>query len=375
MAGIYIHIPYCKQKCIYCDFHFRVSQKDKKEMLKSMHKEIKSRRNYLVNEKIETIYFGGGTPSILKNYELKKLLELIYSTYDINDNIEITVECNPDDLTSKKLLSFKNMGVNRLSIGVQSFNDKELKFMNRSHNALEAVKGIKIAQKIGFNNITIDLIYGIPHQTINDWEKNIDQALSLNIQHFSAYSLTVEKKTVLSHMVKNKKIKLLSDEIVVNQFNLLQKKAAASKFIHYEISNFGKIGYFSQHNTGYWKSVHYLGIGPSAHSYNGISRRSNISSNKKYRENIDSNKSYFKEEVLSITEQYNEYIFTTLRTIWGSDISVIKEKYGDDIEFHFLYEIKKWKAKKYIVTIEKKYKLSRKGMIFADKIASDLFIV
>ena len=375
MAGIYIHIPYCKQKCIYCDFHFRVSQKDKKEMLKSMHKEIKSRRNYLVNEKIETIYFGGGTPSILKNYELKKLLELIYSTYDINDNIEITVECNPDDLTSKKLLSFKNMGVNRLSIGVQSFNDKELKFMNRSHNALEAVKGIKIAQKIGFNNITIDLIYGIPHQTINDWEKNIDQALSLNIQHFSAYSLTVEKKTVLSHMVNNKKIKLLSDEIVVNQFNLLQKKAAAAKFIHYEISNFGKIGYFSQHNTGYWKSVHYLGIGPSAHSYNGISRRSNISSNKKYRENIDSNKSYFKEEVLSITEQYNEYIFTTLRTIWGSDISVIKEKYGDDIEFHFLCEIKKWKAKKYIVTIEKKYKLSSKGMIFADKIASDLFIV
>ena len=375
MAGIYIHIPYCKQKCIYCDFHFRVSQKDKKEMLKSMHKEIKSRRNYLVNEKIETIYFGGGTPSILKNYELKKLLELIYSTYDINDNIEITVECNPDDLTSKKLLSFKKMGVNRLSIGVQSFNDKELKFMNRSHNALEAVKGIKIAQKIGFNNITIDLIYGIPHQTINDWEKNIDQALSLNIQHFSAYSLTVEKKTVLSHMVKNKKIKLLSDEIVVNQFNLLQKKAAASKFIHYEISNFGKIGYFSQHNSGYWKSIHYLGIGPSAHSYNGISRRSNISSNKKYIKNIDSNKSYFKEEVLSITEQYNEYIFTTLRTIWGSDISVIKEKYGDDIEFHFLYEIKKWKAKKYIVTIEKKYKLSSKGMIFADKIASDLFIV
>ena len=344
-------------------------------MLKSMHKEIKSRRNYLINEKIETIYFGGGTPSILKNYELKKLLELIYLTYNVNDNIEITVECNPDDLTSKKLLSFKNMGINRLSIGVQSFNDKELKFMNRSHNALEAVKGIKIAQKIGFKNITIDLIYGIPHQTINDWEKNIDQALSLNIQHFSAYSLTVEKKTALSHMVKNKKIKLLSDEIVVNQFNLLQKKSEVSKFIHYEISNFGKIGYFSQHNTGYWKSVHYLGIGPSAHSYNGISRRSNISSNRKYRENIDSDKSYFKEEVLSITEQYNEYIFTTLRTVWGSDISIIKEKYGDDIEFHFLYEIKKWKVKKYIITIEKNYKLTKQGMIFADKIASDLFIV
>ncbi len=375
MAGIYIHIPYCKQQCTYCNFHFRIAQKDKLEMLKSMHKEIKERKDFLNGKEVSSIYFGGGTPSILSISEIKHLIQTIYTLYSVNEDAEITVECNPDDLTDPKLSSYKKIGVNRLSIGVQSFADADLKFMNRSHNAKEAIKSIELAKKVGFENITIDLIYGLPNQTLKQWRKNLDIMFSLGIQHFSAYSLTIEEKTALYHLVKNEKVKVLSDKKTISQFNLLQVKAKEQGFIHYEISNFGKQGYFSKHNTAYWTGNHYLGIGPSAHSFNGTSRRWNISSNKKYIEGVLANSSYSETENLTNDQQYNEYIFTSLRTIWGIDKATILKRYGNEIALYFLKEIKKWEAKKYIVAVSNIYTLTSKGKIFADAIASDLFIV
>ena len=375
MASIYIHIPYCKQRCVYCDFHFSIIQKDKLEMLKCIKIEIANRKDYLNNELIDTLYFGGGTPSILEKSEIKGILKHLHNTFKISTNAEITIECNPDDLTLDKLKALKQIGINRLSIGVQSFKDKDLEFMKRSHNANEAIKSIKLAQNIGFNNITIDLIYGLPNQSIADWEQNIEQAFDLDIQHLSAYALTVENKTILSHMVKKNKVKILSDNNVIKQFNILQNKAEKKGFIHYEISNFGKKGFFAKHNSGYWKSIHYLGIGPSAHSYNGHIRRSNISSNKKYIRNIILGLDYFEDEFLSESEQYNEYIYTSLRTIWGIDINTIAKKYSYEVFSHFQNEISKWENKKFIISDKKKYTLTRSGKSFADMIASDLFIV
>ena len=375
MAGIYIHIPYCKQQCTYCNFHFRIAQKDKLEMLKSMHKEIKERKDFLNDKEVSSIYFGGGTPSILSISEIKDILQTIYTLYSVNEDAEITVECNPDDLTGPKLSSYKKIGVNRLSIGVQSFADADLKFMNRSHNAKEAIESIELAKKVGFENITIDLIYGLSNQTLKQWRKNLDIMFSLGIQHFSAYALTIEEKTPLYHLVKNEKVKVLSDKKTISQFNLLQVKAKEQGFIHYEISNFGKQGYFSKHNTAYWTGNHYLGIGPSAHSFNGTSRRWNVSSNKKYIEGVLANSSYSETENLTNEQQYNEYIFTSLRTIWGIDKATILKRYGDEIALYFLKEIKKWEAKKYIVAVSNIYTLTSKGKIFADAIASDLFIV
>ena len=344
-------------------------------MLQSMHKEIKERKDYLNGKEVSSIYFGGGTPSILSASEIENLLKNIYKSYPVNENAEITIECNPDDLTALKLSSYKKIGVNRLSIGIQSFDDADLKFMNRSHNSKEAIQSIKLSKEIGFENITLDLIYGLPNQTLKEWRKNLEIMFSLGIQHFSAYALTIEEKTVLYHLVKKKKVAALTDEKTIEQFKLLQKKAEEQGFEHYEISNFGIEGYFSKHNTAYWKGNHYLGIGPSAHSYNGNSRRWNISSNKKYISNISANTSYFEQEILSISQQYNEYIFTSLRTIWGIDKSTIKKRYGDEIELHFLNEITKWEAKKHVVSSKNIYTLTVIGKVLADTIASDLFIV
>ena len=340
-----------------------------------MHKEIEERMHYINGQEISSIYFGGGTPSILSISEIRAFLKNIYKIYSINEDAEITIECNPDDLTAVKLSSYKRMGVNRLSIGVQSFDDADLKFMNRSHNAKEALNCIRLAKKAGFENITIDLIYGLPNQTLTNWKNTLGIMFSLGIQHFSAYSLTIEEKTVLYHLVKNKKVTVLTDEKTIAQFNLLQVKAKEQGFIHYEISNFGKEGYFSKHNIAYWRKNHYLGIGPSAHSYNGNTRRWNISSNTKYISNINANTSYFEQEILSIEQDYNEYIFTSLRTIWGANKDIIKSRYGAEIELHFLNEITKWEVKKYVVINSNIYTLTAIGKTFADTVASDLFIV
>lgn len=375
LSGIYIHVPYCKQQCIYCDFHFKISQKDKSEMLKSMKEEIEFKTNYLSTKSIKTIYFGGGTPSILNIEEINSLINTIKNNYELREDAEITLECNPDDLTEKKILSLKEAGINRLSIGIQSFKDKDLEFMNRSHNSKEGIDCIKNAKNVGFNNITVDLIYGLPNQTSGEWEENLDILFSLDIQHISAYALTVENKTALKHLIKTGKIKALPDEKTIEQFNILQEKTKQRGFIHYEISNFGKKNFFSKHNTAYWQSKEYIGIGPSAHSFNGKSRSWNISSNKRYIDGIQHDKSFSEIEILTIEQQYNEYVFTSLRTIWGIDLDYLSERFLENITEHFLKEIVKWIEKGYIQKTNKKYTLTQKGKTYADGLSSDLFIV
>ena len=279
MAGIYIHIPYCKQKCIYCDFYFRTNQSDKSQMIKCIKEELKIRKDYL-QENISSIYFGGGTPSILNEKEIIDIINTLYKNYKVDGNVEITLECNPDDLNKHTLKKLNKTKINRLSIGVQSFNDEDLILLKRAHNRKKAISSIKTAQDLGFQNITIDLIYGIPNQDTKKWAKNLEQLTKLNLPHFSAYSLTVEPNTELHHLIKTKKITPTSDELIVEQFNYLINTAEDNNFIHYEISNFSKKGFFSNHNTSYWENKSYLGIGPSAHSFNKISRSFNIASNK-----------------------------------------------------------------------------------------------
>ena len=375
MASIYIHIPYCKQQCNYCNFHFRIAQNDKEEMLKSIKKEIKLRQLYLNGASIKSIYFGGGTPSILNKEEIKSLIHTLYNNFRIDPDAEITLECNPDDLDTKKLLELKEIGINRLSIGIQSFDDADLKFMNRSHNAKEALSCIQFAKELGFENITIDLIYGLPNQSNENWKKNLAQMLTLDIQHFSAYSLTVEPKTKLKHLIDKKLVTTLDDKITVEHFNTLVEIASENNFVHYEISNFGKEGFFSIHNSAYWKNRHYLGVGPSAHSFNGSSRQWNIASNKQYIEKVNKNGSYFEVEQLSSTQRFNEYIFTALRTIWGIDLDYINNQFDQEALNYFKKQIINWENKGKIKKEGNTYTLTKGGKLYADAIASDLFII
>tara|TARA_B110000459_G_scaffold149315_1_gene162684 strand:- start:379 stop:1506 length:1128 start_codon:yes stop_codon:yes gene_type:complete len=375
LASIYIHIPYCKQACTYCDFHFRISQNDKKEMLKSIKKEIKIRQSYLNDAKVSSIYFGGGTPSILDKEEIKSLIHTIYNYFKIEPDAEITLECNPDDIDKNKLLELREIGVNRLSIGIQSFNNEDLKFMNRSHNANEALNCIRSAKEVGFDNITIDLIYGLPNQSNENWKKNLEQMLNLDIQHFSAYSLTVEPKTKLKYLIDKKLITPLDDKITVEHFNTLVEIAHKNNYVHYEISNFGKESFFSNHNIAYWKNKYYLGVGPSAHSFNGSSRQWNVASNKQYIKKINEDDSYFEMEMLSNTQQYNEYIFTALRTIWGVQLNYINNQFGEEALKYFKKQVISWQNKGKIEKEDEIYTLTKEGKLYADAIASDLFIV
>ena len=344
-------------------------------MLKSIKKEIKLRHLYLNNAKINSIYFGGGTPSILNKEEIKSLIHTLYNNFRIDSDAEITLECNPDDLNKKKLLELKEIGINRLSIGIQSFDDADLKFMNRSHNAKEALSCIQLAKESGFDNITIDLIYGLPKQSNKNWKKNLAKMISLGIQHFSAYSLTVEPKTKLKHLIDKKLVTPLDDKITIEHFNTLVEIAKENNFVHYEISNFGKEGFFSKHNSSYWKGDHYLGVGPSAHSFNGSSRQWNVASNKQYIEKVNKDDSYFEVEQLSINEQYNEYIFTALRTIWGVELDYINNQFGPEALNYFKKQVINCKNKEKIKQTGNTYTLTKEGKLYADNIASDLFIV
>lgn len=376
MAGIYIHIPYCKQRCSYCDFHFKISQKDRPEVIKSIKIELLENINYFNNKEVKTIYFGGGTPSIINEKELEDLIILIYQNFKVKKNVEITVECNPEDITTNKIVSYRKMGINRLSIGVQSFNNSELEFMNRSHNAEKAYNSITIAQQNGFENISVDLMYGLPNQKTDDLQRNLSIINELKIKHFAAYGLTIEKKTKLFHLIKTKKIIPLQDHKVNEQFYLIEDFAKENKYIHYEISNFAKAGFLAKHNSAYWENKIYLGVGPSAHSFDGKQRKWNVSSNKKYIEGIN-NKSinYFTIEHLSQQQHYNEYLMTNFRTIWGVDTKIIEHRFGRSYKEKFLKAIKKWLNKNYIKNEKSIFKLSSKGKLFADQISSDMFLI
>lgn len=381
MSGIYLHIPFCKQACHYCDFHFSTSVKKKSAMVKALVHELVLRKNELQGNVVETIYFGGGTPSLLSIEELKLLLDTIYSNYKISANPEITLEANPDDLVSVGSESrtaifknYKNLGINRLSIGIQSFFEDDLKLMNRAHNAEEAEKCLTEATQF-FKNITIDLIYGMPNMDAEKWKKNIEKALAFNIPHISSYALTVEPKTALASMVKKGTVVPVKDAIASEHFTILNDMLSDAGYVCYEISNYGKPEYFSEHNTSYWQGKKYLGIGPSAHSFNGTSRSWNVKNNTQYIVTIMDGKLPMEIEELSKADQYNEYVMTGLRTIWGVSLSKIKLDFGEEYHQYILKEAQNYINNKTLKIEEGLLLTTQKGKFLCDGIASNLFMV
>ncbi|WP_297984824.1 radical SAM family heme chaperone HemW [uncultured Chryseobacterium sp.] len=373
---IYIHIPFCKQKCSYCNFHFSTSLNFKDEMLAAMKKEIFLRKDELQNTTLKSLYFGGGTPSILSVDELKSLIDEVLKYFDFEENIEITLEANPDDLSKDFLKELSRTEINRLSIGTQSFFDEDLKLMNRAHNASEAESSIKRAQDFGLENISIDLIYGSPTSNFEIWKENLNKTIALQVPHVSSYALTVEPKTALENWISKGKVQSPKEAEQNREFYYMSDFLKDNGFDHYEISNFGKPGFHSKHNSAYWKYQEYLGIGPSAHSYNGDNRRSwNIANNQKYILFLNDSKTAYETEILSEKDQFNEMLMIGLRTIWGVDLKQLNEKFGDEVLEHFQKEIQP-KIEEGILIIENEHlKIPEKHWFLADGIASDLFIL
>lgn len=375
MAGIYIHIPFCKQACHYCDFHFSTNQQTRRELVAAISKEITLQKNYLAGERIKTIYFGGGTPSLLEAGELNSILDSIRSTQQIIDHPEITLEANPDDLTSSKLQELSTAGINRLSIGIQSFHSELLTFLNRAHDSTTAISSFRNARDAGFKNISIDLIYAIPGESKQQWEEDIRNAIALDPDHLSCYSMTIEEKTVFGKWSTTGKIKATDDETAALHLEMLMLELANVGYEHYEISNFSKPGFHSKHNSSYWNQEKYLGVGPSAHSFDGSSRQFNISNNALYTKSIEKELVPFEKEILSQADKINEYILTTLRTQWGTDLQKLQSKYGYDLKkenYDYLSHI----FKNGLATLNADVLLlTQKGKLLADKISSDLFVV
>ena len=372
MSGIYIHIPFCKQACHYCDFHFSTSLKKKDELIEALVKELELRKNEFEGITVETIYFGGGTPSLLTNEELQFLMDSVYENYKVSDNPEITLEANPDDLTTQQITELSNSPINRLSIGIQSFFEADLKLMNRAHNAKEAKVCLEEATK-HFDNISLDLIYGIPGASNEQWLKNIEIALSFNIPHISSYALTVEPKTALASFIKKGIIEDVDDEQAHEQFHILKDKLEDEGFIHYELSNFGKSGYFSENNSAYWQGKPYLGIGPSAHSFNGKQRGWNVRNNSKYIKAIQSNELPIEIETLTQTDQYNEYIMTGLRTIWGVSLYKVEKNFGLTYKDYLIEQANVFINQHLLYIDDGHLRVTKKGQFLSDGIASELF--
>jgi oxygen-independent coproporphyrinogen III oxidase len=375
MAGIYIHIPFCKLACHYCDFHFSTNRDIQEALVYSLIKELSLRQNYLAGEPVKTLYFGGGTPSLLKESELNEIVDNIYRLFEIQDDAEVTMEVNPDDLTSDKLNEIKTAGVNRLSVGIQSFDDSILKFLNRPHNAEAALKAVQAAREIGFDNISIDLIYAIPGQSQSAWLANIAQAISLQPQHISAYSLTIEPKTVFGNWHAKGKLNAISDEHAAGQLELLVDTLESAGYEQYEVSNFSLRQYESKHNSSYWKDEVYLGIGPSAHSYNGVSRQYNVSNNNHYVKAISQAIIPSTTEVLTQEDRLNEYLLTRLRTRWGCDLDYIKNKFNYDLLATNSGYLRTLLENRLATVENNRLVLTKAGKLVADKISSDLFLV
>lgn len=383
MAGIYIHIPFCKQACHYCDFHFSTSLKKKDELIKSLIDELVLRKQELSDEVVQTIYFGGGTPSLLSVSELNSLIETVFQNYQVTRHPEITLEANPDDLIKasesdikqKSIYeSYRDIGINRLSIGIQSFHEKDLKLMNRAHNSEEAKACLNEAVR-HFDNISVDLIYGIQDLSNEKWIENIETTLSYGIPHISSYALTVEPKTALANFINKGIVEDVDDAQAETQFNILMEILSENGFIHYEISNFGKEGYFSQNNSAYWQGKPYLGIGPSAHSFNGKQRSWNVRNNSKYIMAIQMGELPSEVENLSTTDAYNEYIMTGLRTIWGVDLKKVRDEYGESYN-HYLLKQSEHFINQHLLYIENQMlKTTEKGKFLCDGIAADLFLL
>ncbi|MTG98990.1 radical SAM family heme chaperone HemW [Myroides sp. BIT-d1] len=372
MAGIYIHIPFCKQACHYCDFHFSTSLKKKVDMLDCLHRELVLRKGELEGESIETIYFGGGTPSILTVDEIDKLIQTVYEQFEVVDTPEITLEANPDDLDSETLHKLACSKVNRLSIGIQSFDDEDLKMMNRAHNSTEAIESLALATTL-FDNISIDLIYGIPNMDNERWLTNVQRILDLRIPHISCYALTVEERTALNKLIKKGVIPSPEEEVAHQHFMLLIEILRANGYIHYELSNFAKPGYYSKNNSAYWLGKKYLGIGPSAHSFDGTYRSWNIANNSLYIKEINDDKLPREVEELNLTDRYNEYIMTGLRTIWGVDLMRVKKEFGQSYYDYLIKLSSSFIADELMKNENNILTITDKGKFLSDGIASDLF--
>jgi oxygen-independent coproporphyrinogen-3 oxidase len=371
MAGIYIHIPFCKQACHYCDFHFSTSLKKKDEMVLALAKEIRMRKSE-VSEVVETIYFGGGTPSVLTNAEIQSLIDVVYENFEVVKHPEITLEANPDDLSEERIIAFSKTPINRLSIGVQSFFEDDLNLMNRAHNSIEAKKSLAIATKY-FDNISVDLIYGIPGLSNEMWKQNIETALNFGVPHVSSYALTVEPKTALHKLIQTGEIAAPKDELAQEHFEILVKILTDKGFIHYELSNFGKPDYFSQNNSSYWLGKKYLGIGPSAHSFDGKTRSWNIANNMLYLKSISADTLPSEVEILSEQDRYNEYVMTGLRTIWGVSLERIEEEFGTEYLNYLLKQADKFINDGLLSINQGVLMATSKGKFLVDGIASDLF--
>jgi oxygen-independent coproporphyrinogen-3 oxidase len=374
LSGIYLHIPFCKQSCHYCDFHFSTTFHGYRErMILAMCKEIELQKNFL-SDKIQTIYFGGGTPSLLNKKELEQIFKALRATIDISDVKEITLEANPDDLTEAYLRDLKEVGINRLSIGIQSFHEEDLRYMNRAHNAQQAIQSVKWAKEIGITNLSIDLIYGFPNLSEEKWLHNMKTAIDLGVQHISSYSMTVENGTALSKFIEKGKVPAVNDEQSALHFQMLQSTLIDNGFEHYEISNFCLPTFESKHNSSYWLQKKYLGIGAAAHSYDGKNRYWNVSNNMKYILSLELNKLANEKEEINENTAYNEYILTRLRTKWGVEEKGI-EQFSQQIQDAFQHNIKAHLDAENVINEKGIFTLSTKGKLLADRIASDLFVV
>ena len=374
MAGIYIHIPFCKQACYYCDFHFSTSLKKKDELIQALVKELEIRKKEFKNQTVETIYIGGGTPSLLANYELQLLIKAVYTNYNVIDNPEITLEANPDDLSNNRIDQLSKSPINRVSIGIQSFFEDDLQSMNRAHSSKEAKTCLREATK-HFDNITIDLIYGIPNMSIEKWNENLQTAFNFGVNHISSYALTVEPKTALDTFIKRGTYPPIDEKLALQHFNHLVNEAEKQGFVHYEISNFGRSNYFSKHNTSYWQGKPYLGIGPSAHSFNKKQRSWNVANNTKYIKSLQKNELPNTVEILSKQDQYNEYIMTGLRTIWGISLHKVEVDFGVKYKTHLKSSAEKFINQGVLEIIDGKLLTAKKGKFLTDGIASDLFMI
>ena len=375
MAGIYIHIPFCRKRCHYCDFYKTTDFGHKFRLLKSLNLELENRAVELASDEINTVYLGGGTPSVLQVAELKQLLDTIRQNYRLAVDAEITMEANPDDLNEAKLTELRQIGYNRLSMGIQSFSEADLKLMNRRHDAAQAVNSVKLAKNSGFSNISIDLIYGLPNQSPEEWKRNVGMAVDLDVQHISAYHLTYHEGTVFYDQLKKGHLHELPDELSLQQFEILIQMLKEAGFEHYEISNFAKPGFYSRHNSSYWKSRKYLGIGPSAHSFDLKSRRWNVASVTKYLDGLENDKPYSETEILSEQDRYNEYIITGLRTIWGISEDYIQTEFSSGYFIHFQETKAVYINSGHLIVGGTNVRLSTEGLFISDKITADFMVV
>jgi oxygen-independent coproporphyrinogen-3 oxidase len=374
MAGIYIHIPFCKKICSYCDFYRIILPEDYSLFIDALLSEAEMRQKYLADEVVSTIYFGGGTPSVLSLEEIRRILDRLSDLFTIDNDCERTIELNPDDIDPSYLNGIRKLGFNRVSLGIQSWRDKDLILLNRRHNAEQAEKALTDTLNAGFENVTVDLIYGIPGMSSLDWISNLDKTFSFDIKHLSAYHLTIEPETTFGKMKKKGKLSEIDEEESANQFNILIEKAEKAGFMQYEISNFGKEGYFSRHNTSYWKQINYLGLGPSAHSFNNYSRQWNVKNVKNYINSIRNNKSFYEGEELTTKTRFNEYIMTSLRTMWGIDLDFVERVFEKEGYDYIINTAGKFKDYGLMKQENKNLILTTQGKMISDNIISEFMM-